>query len=93
MNDTDKHILLGIRIHSLHLHSRHTAFEIRHQLARDLCGMLRDDLELIPALDAAQNVIDDDVRNEQVQEGTDHGRNLHSVNKECDKNNPRVHNE
>ena len=93
VDDADHHVFVCVRIHSVHLNARHAVVQARHQLLGEPCGIVRHDLKLVAVFDAAQTVIHDDVGDKEVEQGTDHGGDLHTVNEEGDQHHAGVQNE
>lgn len=89
--DADKHIFIGVRIHSVDVDLCNAVVQFGQQFLRQLARRIGDDLELIAVFQSAQTVIYDDVCNKQVQQGTHYRCDLHAVHEKCDNDDACVH--
>ena len=93
VDDANKHIFVGVRIHSVHANFGNTVVQTVQKLFGKLLGVISNNFELVTVLNTAQTMVNNYVCNKEVAKCTNNGGNLHAINKECDQHDAGVHNE
>ena len=80
-------------VHTFGVQGGYASAEGVHKLLRKLFGVVGDNLEFITAFQTLQDEIDDDIRNEDVAKGGEHGVNARAIDEERKSYDGRVENE
>ncbi len=92
VDDTNKHLQIGVRVHSAGVDFRHGVMQSVDDFLRNFVGILCDNFELDGALDCFEHVVANQNANKTVQNAQNDGVHIKAVDKVTGNGNGNVQN-